>query len=616
MTRAMLEASSVAVVGASVRVGTLGNQMLVELERGGFGGRLYPVNPKYGEIRGVRCYPGIADVPEPVDVAILGVANSRQQEQAEAAAAARARSLVIFASLYDGEQDEVPLKDRVAAVASEAGMGVCGGNCMGFLNVEKRVCATGFSMPSLEPGPICFISHSGSAFAAFAFNHRKLAFNLLASPGQELTTTAADYVDYALQLESTRAIGLFLEEIKDPTTFVRALDVAAQRDIPVVALKVGRTPLSQDLVYVHSRADAGDDEVYDALFERHGVLRVRTLAEMADTLELFTSQRRAPRGGLAAMHDSGGERALFVDLAADAGVRLAELAPETTDRLEATLDPGLAATNPVDAWGSGLGQEDIFIDCGRALVADGDTAALAFVIDVTTEDVPDEGHVRVAKETFGASDKPFAVVSNLSAAIDPRDAGALRAAGIPVLEDVATGLSAFRHLFRYRDARARRMLAESPGRASTEQSRWRARLSSGVPLAPNEVTQLLSTYGIVVDAAEETASEPVEPPETWLGFVRDERFGPLITVGRGRSAERTRDRVAIPPLDAERAAALLEHIAVGEFGSARTGSMFEALAGLAEMAEHLGSSVRSVALEQLAWRADDLVVRQVGIELD
>ena len=112
------------------------------------------------------------------------------------------------------------LVERVAAIALEHGMAFCGGNGMGFLNLEARLRATGFPTPDdLPSGPVAFISHSGSAFAALAFNDRDVRFNVVVSSGQELVTTAADYLEYALGLESTGVVALFLETIRDPPGF-------------------------------------------------------------------------------------------------------------------------------------------------------------------------------------------------------------------------------------------------------------------------------------------------------------------------------------------------------------------------------------------------------------
>jgi acyl-CoA synthetase (NDP forming) len=453
----MLEARSVAVVGASPRAGSFGEELMTQLVRGGFGGAVHPVNPSYGEVMGHPCVPSLADLPEPVDLVLLGVKNEQLEEQLRAAAEAGATAAVIFASCWeDPAPERLPLPDRLAAIAREAGMALCGGNCMGFINFETDLRACGFSQPfDVAPGPITFISHSGSAFSAMLHNNRGLRFNLAVSAGTELVTTASDYLAYALDLPSTRAVGLFLETVRDPGPFREAMARAVELDVPVLALKIGRERLTQELVAAHSGAEAGDDAEYDALFETSGVMRVESLDEMADAMELLVGGRRAGPGGLAAIHHSGGERALLVDAAAHLGVPLARISDATRERLAAILEPGLSPVNPLDAWGTGNRAVSIFLDSMRALLEDPDTAALAVGMDLTTDLVPHEAYRLVAEEIYAKTDKPVAVLANMASAIDPNDAALVRSLGIPVLEGTSNGLAAFRHLFRYREFRSR-----------------------------------------------------------------------------------------------------------------------------------------------------------------
>src|SRR6188472_4026623 len=250
----MLEARSVAVVGASVKPLSLGNQMVVELQRGGYEGSIYPVNPGYEDVLGLRCYPSIGELPEPVDLAILGVSNARVEQALRDAVAAGARSAVTFSSLFEEEPPaDVPaLPQRLGAIARAAGIAMCGGNGMGFLNLDAGLRATGFATPDdMRAGPVTFISHSGSAFAAVAFNDRGIGFNLIVSSGQEIVSTMADYMDYALGLESTRVLALLLETVRDPHGFRTQLQRAAEAGIPVVALTVGRTEGSKAMVTAH-----------------------------------------------------------------------------------------------------------------------------------------------------------------------------------------------------------------------------------------------------------------------------------------------------------------------------------------------------------------------------
>src|SRR5439155_7023504 len=137
----MLEARSVAVVGASVKTGSLGRQMMAELRRGGFEGAVYPVNPGYDEVDGYRCYPSLLEVPEPVDLAILGVANARIEAAMADAAELGAGSVVTFSSLFEEPSDGPSLTERVAAIAAVHGMPACGGNGMGVVTVAGRLLA-------------------------------------------------------------------------------------------------------------------------------------------------------------------------------------------------------------------------------------------------------------------------------------------------------------------------------------------------------------------------------------------------------------------------------------------------------------------------------------------
>ena len=624
----MLEARSVAVVGASVREGSVGNQSVVELVEGGFEGAIYPVNPKYDQVLGHRAFESLSAIGDPVDLVILAVSNALLEEQLRLAADAGAGSAVIFASGYEEPREGVPpLTERLVTIAREAGMAVCGGNCMGFANLERRVRALGFYEPKDAPvGGVTFLSHSGSAFSAMIHNDRALGLNLAVSAGQEFVTTVADYLRYALGLESTRTVGLFIETVRDPGGFRSALELANERDIPVVALKVGREERTRELVVAHSGALAGEDGAYEALFDAYGVARVESLDEMADTLALFAAGRRAGPGALASVHDSGGERALMVDAAASVGVPLAQISDETSKRMETLLDPGLPPVNPLDFWGTGRDSHRIITGCVRALLEDEEVAALAFSVDLTSEDYPEMGYIAMARETFPETGKPFAMLSNLSSGIDRNDAKLLDGDGIPVLEGTLTGLAAFKHLFAYRDFRAREPITGASPTSNEVRERWLRRLSSGEPFDELDGLALLADYGVpvvesvraatledAIAAAErigfpvavKTAAPgvqhksdvggvrlgiddspsledayadlehrlgpqvtvaPMAPPgvEIALGIVRDPQFGPLVLVGAGGVlVEVLKDRrLALPPLDEARARSMIDRLEV------------------------------------------------------
>ena len=514
----MLEARSVAVVGASIKAGSLGHQMMAELRRGGFDGAVYPVNPGYDEVDGYWCYPSLLEVPEPVDLAILGLANARIEAAMADAAAVGAGSVVTFSSLYDEPSDGPSLAERVAAIAAAHGMAVCGGNGMGFVNVPGRLRATGFATPDdLRAGPVTFLSHSGSAFAALAFNDRGIGFDLLVSSGHEVVTTVDEYLRFALERESTRVVALLLETVRNPDGFRAGLARAAERQVPVVALTVGRTDASKAMVTAHSGALAGEHGAYEAVFDAYGVHEVRSLDEMADTIELFSAPRRVHGGrGIASIHDSGGERALFVDLAAELEVPIANVSDTTLERIGAVLDPGLEAANPLDAWGTGIDADRIFRESFFAFHDDDQVAAMAFVVDLTRQGEPyEEGYLQVARDVWAATTKPFCVLSNLSAAVAADEARMLRDDGIPVVEGTPSGLSALKHLLDDATWRGRAASTRPDGVSEDVRSFWRSRLGEAAPVDALEAFRVLTDYGVptVAMRSAESASGAADAAE-------------------------------------------------------------------------------------------------------
>ena len=311
-------------------------------------GALFAVNPNYTEVEGIPCFPSISALPEPPDLAILGVGARRMETVLEEAIAGGVRSVAIFDNCYLDVETSPRLLERLKIRAREAELPVCGGNAMGYCNFEKEI-FIGFWQPPQRPaGHIALVAHSGSVFADLIGNDPRFRFNLAVSAGQEINATVADYMDYALELPSTRVIALFLETVRDPVGFVAALHKARQRDVPVLVMKVGRTEQSARLAETHTSAIVGNDTVFDALLDAYGAIRVRTTDELLAAALLLQIPKRATTGGLVAMTDSGGYRESLVDLAADVGVSLAALAPCTLEALSIHLPAYMPATNPVD----------------------------------------------------------------------------------------------------------------------------------------------------------------------------------------------------------------------------------------------------------------------------
>ena len=620
----LLSPRSIVFVGASAREGTPGHTML-DLNRGGsLEGRLYPVNPRYSRIDGVDCYPSLGELPEVPDLVVLGLADQRLEGALSEAAAAGARAAVIFGGANLEEPHQTRLVRRLTAIAEEADIPICGGNGMGFYNLDAGLRIT-FSRPSSATlaGSVALISHSGSSWSSLTHNDGRLKFNLSVSSGQELNVGVADYMRYALSMPTTRAVGLILEAVRRPEDFVAALSEANARRVPVMALKVGRTEQSARLAISHSGAIVGDDTAFDAIFERYGVGRARTLEELAAGLLLLSHADRAGPGGLAVIHDSGFERELLIDLASDHGAALACISPKTRERLAALLDPGLEPVNPLDAWGTGRDYERVFTECLCTLMEDPDTACGFISHSLRAGFWISEAWARVARESARRSAKPIAVVSSFPWVRDGGIVERMSDLGIPVIGGMGNGLDAARHLFAWRDFLARKASLPPDGLEAARLDAWRGRLETEEVLDEAESLALLADYGldvarcrraasrdeiedvardldaavalktvmpgvhhksdgggVILDVAPERLVEAYDalaarlgprvlvadmaPPgvEMALGVVRDPHFGPLVVVAAGGVLiEVLADRrLAVPPFDRERAAELISRL--------------------------------------------------------
>ena len=487
----LLRPRSVAIVGASDKPGSNGAAMLAMCALDGYAGALYPVNPRLSEIDGLVCYPDLAALPEVPDHVVIGVASRFVEAVLEQAIALGARSAAIFASLY--VEGDPGLAARVAAKARTAGMALCGANCMGFYVPSEGLRVA--SMPSgagMARGGIAWIAQSGSTFGALAHNDRRLGFTLCVSTGMELVTSVADYMDWALSQPETHVIGLFLESVRDPEAFVAALERAGSLGVPVVALKVGRTEKAAQMAVSHTGAIAGNDAAYEAVFERYGVARVQDMDEMAATLALFDCPRAVSAGGLGVVSDSGGECEMIIDLAEGAGVEFPTLAPETVALIEAQLEPGLHAQNPLDAFGTMTDLVPRYAAMNAAMAEDAGVALSFFMSD------PRDGYGYAEQYTdalilaAARTEKPLALVTNYSMTDERHLALRLKAAGVPLLRGTRNALLAARHVMSYRDFLVRGAEVVE----AAEPGPWAERLRMAGRLSEAEGLEMLRDFGI------------------------------------------------------------------------------------------------------------------------
>ena len=504
----LLRPASIAVVGASERPGTVGRNVVENLLKGGFAGPLFAVNPGRDSVLGVRCFPSLSALPQRVEQVFFAVSDERIEAALDEAIAHGARAVTLYSSLVLANDMVPALRERVLAKVRAANLAVCGANGMGFYNFVDGVWGCGFqTRQHTRGGNVAYISHSGSGMCGIVDTDERIDFNYVVSTGQELTVSMDQYLDFVLDQASTRVVGLFMETARHPAGLARALAKAQSRGIPVVALKVGRTELSARLTVSHSGAIAGEDAVYDALFDRHGVHRVRELEELTAALILFAQPHAVGAGGLVSIHDSGGERQLLIDLAHEADVPLTQLTPSTTKALESLLDPGLPAVNPLDAWSTGGPDYHVSMQqCFSTLLADPGAAIGAVVHDRVAGGGIHASYIDYLKVAHQATGKPAVLVANARGSGADELTVATTRAGFPVLDGIPAFLRGVKCLLDHRD-RGARTIGAAPVPPAAAVASWRARLGDGAKLDEHDALKFLRDLQLPANPCQVVDSE-------------------------------------------------------------------------------------------------------------
>lgn len=443
----LLRPRSIAIVGASERDGSFGKLLQQSIQSLGYGGKVYLINPKYDHIDGQQAYPTLAALPESVDCVAMAIADKALPEQLALAAAAEARSAVLFGRAYGHAAEGHEFTQVLASIAASAKMQLCGANCMGFVNLDDKLQMTGFPFSTIKKsGNVAVVSHSGSTWSGIVGNLRQLRFNYAISAGQELVTGVADYIDFLIRQDSTKVICLILESVRQPEKFLEAAARARDKGVIIIALKLGRSTQGQEFAKSHSGAISGSANVYDAIFERYGVIGVSTLDELMDTAELFAAPRRPHNDLIGLGCDSGGERQLIADLCEPLDLPFALLAPETVARLEGLLDAGFEATNPLDYWGDG---KDVIADSLLALAADPSVGTLVMATNIPDGQNFTNTCSRALEKTFAGTTKPVVMFGNVANTMSPAECQRYRSWGVPVLMGTETALRALQHYSRH-----------------------------------------------------------------------------------------------------------------------------------------------------------------------
>ena len=346
---------SIAIIGASDKP-TPGRRVIATLERLGYTGRIYPVNPNYTSLLNRPCYPSPADLPEAPDVAVFSLGHERVLPAFIAAAERGMKAAVIFDGGFAEYGDEGrALQDKIAAICRERGIALCGPNCMGVLSPHHK--SSSYLQELRDPtglaGNVGIISHSGGLCLSLLTDTRRYGFSHIVSAGNEVAVTAADYLEYLAEDADTEIIAGFIETIREPERFVAALDRAAALDKPVVLLKVGRSERARRAVVTHTAGDAGDPAAISDLLRAHRVIEVDDLVQLTETLAALQSPKRPKGRRIGIVMSSGGVAELILDIAEATGLDIPPLSPAQKSALETAAGFITGDGNPCDAWGSG-----------------------------------------------------------------------------------------------------------------------------------------------------------------------------------------------------------------------------------------------------------------------
>jgi len=472
------------------------------LRRFGYEGRLHMVNPKGGIVFGQAAATRCSEIGEPVDAALLMVPEARMAEviddlrQADVAAA-----VILSAGFAEVGAEGAERQRRIAEAGRAAGIRLLGPNCLGFANFAARapIWTTPLRRPT-EPGSVAVVSQSGalaSQLEQFAYQQR-IGITHLISTGNEADLQVADAIEYLAGQPEPRAIALFLESVRDPARFLRAVAAARAQGKPVVVLKVGSSEAAARAAQAHTGSLVGDDRMFDALCRQQGMTRVQSLEELVVTADLFARLKPVRSGGLAVVALSGGMCEIVNDLAEAGAIAVPTLAAPTLARLRETLPEMATPANPLDITGAAMLQPELIAQSVAAIAADPAIGLVSFVFDAPLkQDAHGMGRkfIEAVGQGFASTDKPCVMVSNTFVPVNGEARALTEGCGVPYSGGgVRLGLAALGHLLRASrwapPAQQAMPAMPAPGAA--------AEADAALPKSEREVLDHLARHGVPV----------------------------------------------------------------------------------------------------------------------
>jgi acyl-CoA synthetase (NDP forming) len=406
----LFQPRSIAVLGASSDASKLAGRPVAYLQRHGFAGRIYPINPRYQELAGLTCYPDVRALPEPPDVGLILLGSDRVVEAARQLAQAGASAAIVLAGGF-GETGAEGQRRQQELKAAAGAMRLLGPNTIGLVNVTDRIMLSASGAMELEEfpaGPIAFVSQSGGILGSLLSRGvaRGIGFSKLVATGNEADVEVSDCIEYLLKDDATAVIALYLEALRAPQRFRAAAAKAAAIGKPIVAFKVGRSEVGVRSAVSHTGALAGVDAIYDALFRQVGVTRAATFADLLDIPAALAQKRRMRGRRVAIVTSTGGAATLVADSVGAAGFEVPDPDVATARKLLALNIPdAVLDRNPIDVTLAGL-RSDLLRTVIDTLLASASFDAVIVIVGSSGIGQPDLV-ARPLIEALPKSDKPL-----------------------------------------------------------------------------------------------------------------------------------------------------------------------------------------------------------------
>jgi len=373
----LLRPRSVAVIGASDRVGALGATLLSNLVKYEFMGDIYPVNPKRDELLGLKVYHSVEELPEGIDCAVLAIPRDFVLGTVKSLAEKGCGAVVIYSAGFS-EAGEQGMRDQqeLARIANAHGMIIEGPNCLGCTNYIERVPLT-FVQTNMRTPPegtraVGIASQSGALAAVLATTlfARDLYVSTSVSTGNEAVSGVEDYVEWLVDDPDTHVIAMYVESLRRPQAFLAAARRAREAGKPIVVLHPGKSDKAQESAATHTGAMAGDYALMKAKVAREGVIFAETLEELGDIATMAVTCKALPGANMAVLGESGALRGLAFDIAEDIGLDLVDLNDANSPALRAILPDYVPVSNPTDITALGLSEPEVYTKVLTALLDD------------------------------------------------------------------------------------------------------------------------------------------------------------------------------------------------------------------------------------------------------